>query len=129
MAHRNTALRNRSHHARTHHRRHDPDTPNPERSVIRAEHIERIQRIHEHMLRTHDADCDSCGRPIRRGETVFILDTGNAPGFLVCWQCGEVLRMFTGITTPADYPSTPPYGGGITPRGSLMRNSRGKPPP
>jgi len=115
MAPRQSALRSRSHNARTHHSRYRWATPHPEHSVICAAALDQIEQIFTDVLLIPACYCNACGRIIDKGHTCFHIVTNAHARYLVCWECGEAIMQHCGWATPAEFPTCPPHGGGSKP--------------
>jgi predicted RNA-binding Zn-ribbon protein involved in translation (DUF1610 family) len=70
-----------------------------------------MHRLTSHMHRRSPARCGICGRGIHPGHTAFTFTTESITSFLLCYECGEALRLHYEIITPDESPSALPYGG------------------
>ena len=118
-----SALRKRQHHAPPIRAPYTWATPHPERSVIPAAALDDLQRIFADMLVIPDTHCEACGRDILRGHTCYHVIAEDDRRWLTCWECGEVIMQFCGFAIAAEFPTTPPYGGGRNPAPGVMSNT------
>ena len=108
-----SALRKRNHHGRATHHPYIWSTPHPEFSVVQAAALDQIESAVSGIHRAADTRCQVCGRKIDRGHTAFVITTTEGYIFLTCWECGEAIMQHVGFAVAAEYPTCPPYGGGL----------------
>jgi len=112
MVQNKSALTPRQHRRRHHRGTYDFANLHIERATLDAAILSTMHQLTSHMHRRCTTSCGICGRDIHPGHTAFTFTTQALTSFLLCYECGQALRLHYEITQPHESPSTPPYGGG-----------------